>query len=60
MQLLQLWGHIHTQAIQLADAMAGLPDEVECGDADAHVVLRFGPRPSSPKTAALSGSDHAD
>ena len=40
MQLLELWRDIHAQAVQLSDAMARIPNECECGDADAHLEER--------------------
>ena len=36
MQLLMLWQNIHQEATNLATAIEQLPDECECGDADAH------------------------
>lgn len=40
MQLLELWRQIHAEVVQLSDAMARVPDECECGDADAHLEGR--------------------
>ena len=40
MDLLQLWRTIHQEAIRLAEAVEELPDECECGDADAHLAGR--------------------
>ena len=37
MQLLKLWQNIHQEASNLATAIEQLPDECECGDADAHL-----------------------
>ena len=40
MQLLQLWHDIYAQTVQLSDALGRIPDECECGDADAHLEGR--------------------
>lgn len=40
MELLQLWQSISEEAVQLAGAVERLPDECECGDADAHLEGR--------------------
>ena len=37
MDLLQLWQNIGQEASDLATAVERLPDECECGDADAHL-----------------------
>lgn len=37
MELLKLWQNIHQEASNLATAIERLPDECECGDADAHL-----------------------
>jgi hypothetical protein len=37
MDLLQLWRNIGQEASDLATAVERLPDECECGDADAHL-----------------------
>ena len=37
MDLLQLWQNIGQEATDLATAVERLPDECECGDADAHL-----------------------
>ena len=37
MDLLQLWQNIGQEASDLATAIERLPDECECGDADAHL-----------------------
>lgn len=37
MELLKLWQNIHQEASDLATAVERLPDECECGDADAHL-----------------------
>ncbi len=37
MDLLQLWQNIGLEARDLATAVERLPDECECGDADAHL-----------------------
>ena len=59
MQLLELWHDIHTQTVQLSDAMAGIPDECACGDADAHLEGRCSccashARPDKPGSAGES------
>ena len=38
--LLQLWNRVYQEAVQLSDAIEGLPDACECGDADAHLEGR--------------------
>ncbi|HEX5883407.1 MAG TPA: hypothetical protein VFY67_02570 [Pyrinomonadaceae bacterium] len=40
MDLLQLWQNIGQEARDLATAVERLPDECECGDADAHLSGR--------------------
>ena len=40
MDLLQLWQNIGQEASDLATAVERLPDECECGDADAHLEGR--------------------
>ncbi len=37
MELLQLWQNIYREANELATAVERLPDECECGDAEAHL-----------------------
>lgn len=37
---LQLWRTVYQEAVQLAEAVEQLPDECECGDADAHLAGR--------------------
>lgn len=40
MDLLQLWRTVYQEAVQLAEVVEQLPDECECGDADAHLAGR--------------------
>jgi hypothetical protein len=40
MELLQLWQSIYQETIELAIAVTRLPEECECGDADAHLEGR--------------------
>lgn len=37
MDMFQLWQCIYQEAVQLAETVERLPDECECGDADAHL-----------------------
>ncbi|MCI0443998.1 hypothetical protein L0152_12395 [bacterium] len=38
--LSELWSEIYQEAIQLCDSIERLPDQCECGDADAHLEGR--------------------
>ncbi|MEW6735936.1 MAG: hypothetical protein AB1489_31875 [Acidobacteriota bacterium] len=40
MDLLQLWQSIYQEVVQLAEIVQRLPDNCECGDADAHLEER--------------------
>jgi hypothetical protein len=40
MELLQLWQSIYQQAVELSETVMVLPDQCECGDADAHLEGR--------------------
>ena len=51
MDLLQLWQNIGQEARDLATAIERLPDECECGDADAHLRGRC---------ACCGGHTHGD
>jgi len=40
MNLLQQWHDIYQEAVQLSETIERLPDECECGDAEAHLEER--------------------